>query len=205
MKGSISLTLKTVITLGYCFFLLSGCIGSSTPLHEYTLTPLVQQNESAQRSWQQTLMIMPVLAPSWNVGSGIVTRSSSNAINTSPTHLWAGSLQDQLTATLAENIRRLGSIKNVQVYPGSRFAKPDLLLEVNFLRFDGEFSNGFTCSAIWILSDNHRKKTLHRRQFSTTVPVDSDGYTGYVTAASTAISQLSKDISSSLEKILEAP
>jgi len=199
MKNPISSAVTTVILLGYCFFLLSGCVGSSEPLYEYTLSPRVQQSEPGQQSGQRTLIIMPVLAPLWSVGSGIVTRSSSNNINTSSTHLWAGTLQDQLTTTLAENIRRLAKIKDVQVYPGSRFAKPDLVLEVELLRFDGTLGDDFTCSAIWTLSDNHRKKTLQRKQFSTTVPVDSDGYTGYVTAASTAISQLSKEISLSLQ------
>lgn len=150
-------------------------------------------------------MIMPVLTPAWNTDSGIVTRSSLNDINTSSTHLWAGSLQNQLTTTLAENIRRLGTMDVVQVYPGSRFAKPELLLELEFLRFDGKPGKDFTCSAIWTISDNQREKTLRRRKFSTTVAVDSDGYTDYVAAASTAISKLSAEISLSLQKIRRAP
>ncbi len=205
MKGLMSLRCKNALFLGYCFFLLSGCIGSGPPLHEYTLTPLVQQSEPTRRFRGGSIMIMPVLAPAWSADSGIVTRSSSNDINTSSTHLWAGSLQDQLTTTLAENIRRLGSMEIVQVYPGSRFAKPELLLELEFLRFDGKPGKSFTCSAIWTLSDNHLKKTIRRREFSTTVSVDSDGYTGYVAAASTAISQLSEKISLFLQKIRRAP
>ncbi len=205
MKDPLWSTVTSVIMLGYCFFLLNSCIGSSEPLYEYTLSPLVRQVEPGQQSGQRTLMIMPVLVPPWNAGSGIVTRSSANNISTSPTHLWAGTLQDQLTATLAENIRRLARIKNVLVYPGTRFAKPDLLLEVEFLRFDGDPGDGFTCSAIWTISDNRRKITVLRSTFSTTVPVDSDGYSGYVTAASTAISQLSKNINLSLQKIPRTP
>ncbi len=205
MKGFTSLLLHTVILLGCGFFLLSGCIGSVAPLYEYTLSPMVQQDESSRSAQAQSLMLMPVLVPSWSTDSGIVTRSSSNSINTSATHLWAGTLQNQLAITLAENIRRLGGIKDVQIYPGPRFAKPVLLLELEFLRFDGELGNSFTCSAIWTISDNKQKKTILRREFSTTVAVERQGYRSYVKAASTAIFQLSRKIDLSLQQIRRTP
>ena len=152
-----------------------------------------------------SVMFMPVGIPVQNKSMGIVTRPDAVSIHTSSTHLWAGPLQDQITATLAENIRIQGLVGSVQVYPGSRYARPELLIELEILRFDGKLDEDFTCAATWTISDNRQKNHLDTLQFSITVPVNSGDYSAYVRAASTAISRLSEEIGLSLQKIRRLP
>lgn len=186
-------------------FLLSGCIGSNTAIFEYTLTPLAQPLDATGQVSDITIMLMPVQVPVQINDRGIVTRPDKAVIHTSSIHLWAGNLSDQINATLAENIRRMTVVKNVQQYPGLRYARPDILLNVEILRFDGTLHNQFTCSAVWTLSDTKNKKIVENMAFSTTVPVENENYAGYVNAASTALDLLGKDIGHSLYKIRELP
>lgn len=189
-----------------CSLLLSGCIGSSAAIHEYTLSPLQQPaRETISTSAAVSILLMPVLLPPQNNRTGIVIRFSNNSITTSSTHLWAGNLQDQVTSTLAEDIRGQATGNDIQIYPGSRHGTPELLIEVRLLRFDGSIDHEFTCTALWTISDNQAGEFIEQKEFSTTVPVDNNNYSGYVQAASTALGRLSKDINLSLQKIRSVP
>ncbi len=182
-------------TLGLSLVLLSGCIGSTPAIHEYALYSTPYHAPAGHHVvLKQSLMLMSVGLPSINERPALLLRPSLPALQPAATHLWAGSLQEQLTRVLAEDIRRQKIIDTVFTFPGPRFAKPDMLLEVNLTRFDGDLQRGFTCTGIWTLSDNHKKQVLAHRTFSATVPVTSGDYSGYVTAASSAIAMLSEKI-----------
>jgi len=186
----------TILSLVLLLPLLSGCIGGSGPaIHEYALYAIPEQVSAGQPTvLKRSIMLMPVGLPSINTSPALLLRPSLPALQPSATHLWAGSLQEQLTRVLAQDIRRRKIIQTVLTFPGPRFAKPDMLLEVNLTRFDGDLNTGFTCTGIWTLSDNQQKQVLVRRTFSATVPVNTCDYTGYVAAASSAIAMLSEKI-----------
>ncbi len=185
-----------VLCIGLLLPLLSGCIGGSGPaIHEYALYAIPKQVSAGQPTvLKRSIMLMPVELPSINTSPALLLRSSLPSLQPSATHLWAGSLQEQLTRVLAQDIRHRMIIQTVLTFPGPRFAKPDMLLEVNLTRFDGDLNTGFTCTGIWTLSDNQQKQVLVRRTFSATVPVTTGDYTGYVAAASSAIAMLSEKI-----------
>ena len=175
--------------------LLSGCIGNGPAIHEYALYSIPEHGSAEQRVvLKRSIMLMPVGLPSINTNPALLLRPSLPALRPSATHLWAGSLQEQLTRVLAENIRRRKIMQTVLTFPGPRFAKPDMLLEVKLTRFDGDLNTGFTCTGIWTLSDNQQKHVLTHQTFSATVPVTTGDYTGYVAAASSAIAKLSEKI-----------
>ena len=184
-----------VLCIGLLLPLLSGCMGNGPAIHEYALYSIPEHGSIEQTTvLKHSIMLMPVKLPSINTNPALLLRPSLPALHPSATHLWAGSLQDQLTRVLAEDIRRRNVIQTVFTFPGPRFAKPDMLLEVKLTRFDGDLNKGFTCSSIWTLSDNQQKHVLTHQTFSATVPVTTGDYTGYVAAASSAIAMLSEKI-----------
>ncbi len=183
-------------------FLFSGCIGNGPAVHEYTLYPAAQPIARQQDAiLTGSIMLMPVVLPPANNTQEIILRSDLPSLTSSGTHLWAGSLQKQLTTVLAENIRRNKTVQTVLVYPGPRFAKPDMLVEVELTRFDGNMKTGFTCTALWAVSNRRQKKMLTYRKFSTVEPVASNDFTSYVTAASSSIAKLGEAISDYLGTI----
>ncbi|HHB77017.1 MAG TPA: membrane integrity-associated transporter subunit PqiC [Desulfobulbus sp.] len=175
--------------------LFCGCIGSGPAIHEYTLYSIPEQVADGQSTvLKRSIMLMPVGLPSINTNPALLLRPSLPALRPSATHLWAGSLQEQVARVLAEDIRQRKIVQTVLTFPGPRFAKPDMLLEVNLTRFDGDLKKGFTCTGTWTLSDNQQKHVLTHQTFSATVPVTTGDYTGYVSAASSAIALLSEKI-----------
>lgn len=183
-------------------FLLSSCISSGPAIHEYTLYPAAKPIAGQQAAiLKRSIMLMPVVLPPVNNTQEIILRPNLPALTSSATHLWAGSLQKQLSTVLAENIRRNKTVQTVLVYPGPRFARPDMLVEVELTRFDGNMNTGFTCTALWAVSNRQQKKMLKYQRFSTVEPIESNDFTGYVTAASSSIAKLSDAISDYLRKI----
>jgi len=197
----LSSVMKYSLILACCTIILYGCIGSGAAIHEYTLSPLQETRETVIPSAAVSILLAPVLLPPQCNHTGIVTRLNNNSITTSSTHLWAGDLGKQVTSTLAENIRGRAPGSDIQIYPGSRYGTPELLIEVRLLRFDGSMDHEFTCTAIWRLSDNRAGELIAQKNFSTTVPVDSNNYSGYVQAASTSLDHLSKNINQYLQRI----
>jgi uncharacterized lipoprotein YmbA len=194
--------IKYFLVLACCTLIVYGCIGSGAAIHEYTLSPLQETRETViTSSAAVSILLTPVLLPPQCNHTGIVTRLSNNSITTSSTHLWAGDLGEQVTSILAENIRGRAPGSDIQIYPGSRYGTPELLIEVRLLRFDGSMNHEFTCTAIWRLSDNRAGELIAQKNFSTTVPVDSNNYSGYVQAASTSLGHLSDNINQYLQKI----
>ena len=173
--------------------LCAGCIGSGGAIHEYALYPTVAMKKQAA-VLDRSIMLMPVSLPSINSSREILLRSDMSVLQPAATRLWAGSLQQQITHILAEDIRRSHAVKIVLQYPGPRFAKPDLLLEVEVTRFDGNMKTGFTCTVLWTVSDNQQKRVLTSQKFSTEIPVNSGNFRGYVAAASEAVGQLAETI-----------
>ena len=193
--------------LGLSLILLSGCIGSTPAIHEYALYSTPYHAPTGHHVvLKQSLILMPVELPSINASPALLLRPSLSTLQPAATHLWAGSLQEQLTRVLAQDIRRQQITETVFTFPGPRFAKPDMLLEVKLTRFDGDLQRGFTCRGTWTLSDNHKKQVLAHRTFSATVPVNSGDYSGYVSAASSAVAMLSDKIGAFLTTLaLEQP
>ncbi len=190
------LSILSFILLLPLFF---GCIGNGPVIHEYALYSSPDNTPTGHGTiLNRSIMLMPIKLPSINTNSALLLRPSLPTLIPSATHLWAGSLQEQLTRVLAEDIRRRKIIQTVLTFPGPRFAKPDMLLEVKLTRFDGNLRKEFICSGMWTLSDNQQKRVLVHRRFSTAVQVTPNNYTGYVAAASSSIAMLSKEISASI-------
>ncbi len=175
-----------------------GCIGNGPAIHEFVLYSFPDNTPAQSIVLNRSIMLMPIELPSINTNPALLLRPSLPTLTPSATHLWAGSLQDQLTRVLAEDISRRKIIQTVLTFPGPRFAKPDMLLEVKLTRFDGDLHKKFICTGMWTLSDNQQKRVLVHRRFSAAVKVTPNNYTGYVAAASASIAMLSKEISASL-------
>jgi len=86
---------------------------------------------------------------------------------------------------------------NVAVYPGPRFGVIRFQLEVEMNEFSGN-GGSFTTTAVYTLSDTTNKAIVERKTFRQTRPIDKPDYSGYVTSASQAIADLSKEAATAL-------
>ena len=186
-------TVRTQWLLLACVFLLSGCIAPTTTNSLYTLQPIRQQPLGHEFSdFKEIILLMPVqLAPHLQ-GRGLINQRTSGEASTSASHLWAGPLDQQIGQQIVANLKDSLATDNVAVYPGPRFGVIRYQLEVEMNEFTGN-DGSFTTIAVYTLSDAVGKNILQRKTFRQTRPIDKPDYSGYVTSASQAIADLSKE------------
>jgi hypothetical protein len=181
-----------------CALLLSACLAPTTTNSLYTLQPIRQQPLGHEFSdFKEIILLMPVqLAPHLQ-GRGLINQRSSGEASASANHLWAGPLDQQIGQQIVANLKDLLATDNVAVYPGPRFGDLRYQLEVEMNEFSGN-DGSFTTTAVYTLSDTTNKAILQRKTFRQTQPIDKRDYSGYVTSASQAIADLSKEAATAL-------
>lgn len=172
--------------------LTAGCIGSSPSARFYTITPLTMQ--PAAKSRAISLSIAPVEIPDYLERPQIVTHDGSNSIELSEFHRWAGSLSENISTVMAENLAQLLNSDKVFTLPRSRADRPDYLLTVRVLRLDCTPGKQVQLKAQWTLFSAKDKKELTTRMESFTESLKDDKHESIVAGISRTLEQLSRKI-----------
>ena len=197
MNRPIILLLTRFLCLA-CLVFVSSCIATSKPTTLYTLQPAVLEKMSPQfDSFAHMILIMPVrLAPHLR-NQGLLIRHSATESKASVSHLWAGPLDQQIAETLAANVKNLLGTSNISTYPGPRYGSARYQVEIDIADFSGD-ERTFSLQAVWTISDSVRKTLVSRKSFQVTRDIDKPDLSGYVASASSAISELSKEVATAL-------
>jgi len=184
------LALGTVTALG-------GCMGKSQPPRFYTLTSIadgkvIPATEGPARN--AAIGIGPVKLADYLDQSRIVTRSSGNRIVQAEFDQWSGSLKDNLTNVLAENIGSLLATDRVFLYPWRTYMPVDYQITVDVVRFDGEPGKEVFLVARWNVMGADKKTLFAMQRSDIREQTDTGGYEGLVAAQSKALGHLSQEI-----------
>lgn len=187
--------------LGLLFVL--GCASSPSPRF-YTLSSL-QEGGSERRGFVSgqgpVITVGPIKFPAYLDRTEIVTRSSSNKITLSDFDLWAGSLAEDFSRALAENLSVLLSTEIVTVYPRlhPEFAKYQIGVDV--IRFDGPLGGDVSLIARWAIFEGKDKKLVSVRKSTIIEPSGGKGYEAMVAADSRALEKLSREIAETIKTL----
>ena len=185
--------------LGLLFVL--GC-ASSPPTRFYTLSSL-QERGSERREFASdqgpVIIVGPIKFSEYLDRTEIVTRSSSNKITLSDFDVWAGSLAEDFSRVLAENLSVLLSTERVIVYPGPRPSSVDYQIIVNVTRFDGPLGGDVSLIARWAIVEGKEKKLVFARKSAIIEPSGGSGYEAMVAADSRALEKLSREIAETIK------
>lgn len=186
--------LRTCI-LAAVALLLSGC-ASSPSSRFYTLTPLSPQEtkQSFPAANAVSVSIAPVEIPDYLERPQIVTRDGHNELNLAEFDRWAGSLSENISAVLAENLGLLLGSDRVYVYPLMRAENADYAVAMRILRLDGTLGDRVLLKAQWTLSSGPDKKDVARRISTFTERLNDKGYQAMVAAVGRTLEQLSREI-----------
>ena len=199
MKDAHGLSLQVVwLSLAV---LLSACFAGPKPATLYTLQPIARE-QLALQTGQFTAMtlIMPVrLAPQLQNRS-LIIRSTATAARATTTHVWAGPLDQQIGETVAAELKMLLETDNIAVYPGPRYGVTRYQVELEIADFTGD-EQSFTLDAVYTLSDTTNKTVLARKSFRKVLHIDKPELSGYVAAASQALSDLSSEVAATLLRL----
>ncbi|MGD8262884.1 MAG: PqiC family protein [Desulfobacterales bacterium] len=167
----------------------------------YTLTAMHEPQPARPSQEGMAIAIGPVTIPAALDRSQIVTRDGTNKIRLSENHRWAGPLQQDIAAVLADNIS--GLLKSERVAPFTRedLFEPTHRVIVDITRFDGQLDKEIILDVVWSIKKITDNKPLVMRRSFVRETVSSPTYDDFVAAQSKALATLSKEIVDSLKKM----
>jgi len=194
---------RRFLLFGLGLLLVLGC-ASSPPTRHYTLSSLQEGgSERRESTSDQGLVIRvgPIKFSEYLDRTEIVTRSSSNKITLSDFDLWAGSLAEDFSRVLAENLSVLLSTESVMVYPGLRPSSVDYQIPVDVIRFDGPLGGDVALIARWAIIEGKERKLVFTHKSTIIEPSGAKGYEAMVAADSRALEKLSREIAEAIRAL----
>jgi uncharacterized lipoprotein YmbA len=188
-----------LLSLGLFFVL--GCASTPVPRF-YTLSSLQEGGSERRESTpNQELLIGvgPIKFPEYLDRTEIVTRSSSNKITLSDFDVWAGSLEEDFSRALAENLSVLLSTESVILFPRFRSGLPKYQVAVDVIRFDGPLGGDVSLIARWAIFEGKERKLVSTRKSTIIEPSGAKSYDAMVAADSRAVEKLSREIAETIK------
>jgi uncharacterized lipoprotein YmbA len=202
MSNSVRFRLA-VVSLVLCLVITVGC-ASTQPSRFYTLSALASsetRNKAGASSPSIAIGVGPVTLPEYLDRPQIVTSTSRNELRLAEFDRWAGSLKDDFSRILAENLSILLSTDRVSLYPWRRSMSIDYQVVVDVARFDGELGGEARLDARWTVLGGRDKKVLSMHTSRISEPTGEQGYAALVGAQSRALGRLSREIAEAIMSI----
>jgi uncharacterized lipoprotein YmbA len=194
---------KTVaVVLGICLFAMGGC-ASSRAARFYTLNSFGTSGEHPRDVASErgtAVAIGPVAIPDYLHRPQIITRSGEREIDLAEFERWAGSLEQDISRVLAENLSALLSGDHVTVLR-LRDVHPfpvKYRVGVDVMRFEGSIGGSVTLAARWSVHREEDGNVLSARESIVREPVEGPDYDALVAAMSRALATLSREIAGAI-------
>lgn len=176
--------------------MLAGC-GKSPSARFYTLTPLSSPQAPGAAKSQLAVRVEPVEIPEYLDRPEIVTREGNNEVKVAQFHRWAGSLGENISDLLAENLGQLLGSDRVLVNNDASLTKPQYLVALRVLRLDLLPGNQVLLKTQWRVAAGDGSKEISRLSSITEKTPDSR-YDTTVAAVNRALHRLSQEIAAEI-------
>ncbi len=134
----------------------------------------------------------------------IVSRKDNTEIIIAEKHQWGGSYKEELIKALTDNFSSLLKTERIEEYPWKSSFKPNYQVRINIESFDGQIGKSVVLNARWRLVKNNKELLVKRAvievPISNTGSASSSNYGAYVKAQSQAISRLSQEVVTYIQK-----
>lgn len=183
--------------------LLAGCGGTSPTVTYYGLASLDPDVVVAKDSVEHdiALGVGPVLIPDYLKNSRMALRRGHNRYHFDEYHRWAGMLDKDFTAVLANNLGVLLGTDKVAVFPWINYFHPDYQLVVEVLQFDGDLNGDAVLRVRWMVSDAQGKQLLLSGTSEKRQALLQPSYDALVDAESRILEDLCRDLAGSLRAL----
>ncbi|HIQ06924.1 MAG TPA: membrane integrity-associated transporter subunit PqiC [Thiotrichaceae bacterium] len=187
----IKITFILTLSILICSCSSLGGGGESGKTRFYSISPIIQ---SGHKTSQLHLGVGPVRIPMLLRRPQIISRIGHNELKISEKHHWAGSLREDITQALLDDIASLTGTPNIEKFPWRRSFKPNYQIRIQLEQLDGQLGGTVTLKARWWLRKENQKKDFLSQHTILQVTTKGNDYTHYVAAQSEAIFQLAKRI-----------
>ena len=176
---------------------LNAC-GKTPSARIYALAALAETGlnvtEHSPQEPRRVVAVGPIALPKYLDHSAITTREGSTLLKRSELDRWGGSLEDETSRVLVENLERLLSGDRYLVLPWLESGKSDYRAQLNITRFDGPTAGPVELKAAWLLFGNSDKVSIAGGTETIVEPLQGDGYGATTEAMSRALLALSDRI-----------
>ncbi len=183
---------------------LAGCLkplGGSGPPPDFYVMTAEQGQASAQLSGRGPIVgVSPVKLSEHLMHEEIVTRSSGNQVVLADLDRWAAPLDSQFSSLLALNLSSMIPTERVTVLPASRAVSLDYRVEVEVAIFEQVPGGEVELVAIWQVFRGDEQRLLAMRKSTIRQRVTGAGYDAIVSAMSSALADLSRQISAEIRR-----
>jgi hypothetical protein len=190
-----------ILSIGIISFLVAGC-GSSAPSRFYTLSSLKSAEPIQPPAGENIKTIVrmgPVDIPDYLDRPQIVTRTSQNELYFAEFDRWGGSLRNDVSRVLIENLSSILAAGHVTVVPWKQYAPGAYRVPLTISRLDVTPGGNLYLKAQWSIIDKDGKTMTAFRETNIGKPVNGTGYNVVVTAISDALTDLSQEIAASIK------
>jgi len=174
----------------------AGC-SVSPPARFYTLNPLNNTDtgrNNAYHEYDDVVAIGPVIIPDYLDRPQIVARAGRNELTLAEFDRWAGSLKEDVTRVLLDNLATFLREKQVSVFTWKRAIPSDYRVTVNLSMFDIYPDNYVILKASWVIFDSDGRTVVTMKDSSYKAFIDGKGYDAAVAAMSRVLVVLSRDM-----------
>ncbi|HSR13570.1 MAG TPA: PqiC family protein, partial [Thermodesulfobacteriota bacterium] len=131
----------------------------------------------------------------------IVTRTDAHRVDVAQNEFWGGSLQDDFSRTLLENLIILLADDGIHLYPWPGGGKGDYRVAVDVLRFDGSRGGEIVLLTKWVVRNGQDNKEMRNRNLRIRETVSDGSYEALVAGMSRAVARLSREIGEDLKSL----
>lgn len=195
---------KTIALVLGIFLLGSGGCAGSKPARFYTLRPVSAPGGrvgTVSADQRIAVAVGPVVIPDYLDRPQIMVRSGPRELELSEFDRWAGSLEEDISRVLAENLSVLLSRNRVTVFRWGGDASPfpaDYHVSIDVTRFEGTMGESVVLAAQWSVSREGDRRVLSARESNVKEPVEGKMYDALVEAMSRALATLSREIAAAI-------
>ncbi|MDX9709009.1 MAG: PqiC family protein, partial [Trichloromonas sp.] len=173
---------------------LSAC-GKTPSARIYALAALAETGlnvpEQTPQEPRRVVAVGPIALPKYLDHPAITTREGSTLLKRSELDRWGGSLEDETSRVLVENLERLLPDDRYLVLPWLESGKSDYRAQLNITRFDGPTAGPVELHAAWLLFGNSDKVSIASGTETIVEPLQGEGYGATTEAMSRALVALS--------------
>ena len=163
----------------------------------YTLTALAApetKEPSREAASHLSINVAPVEIPDYLDRPQIVTRNGRNEVVLAEFDRWAGSLGENISAVMAENLALLVGTDRVVVNSGAPFEKADYTVVMRVLRLDCLPGDHVLLKAQWTVFSGQAGKNAATHVSNVTEKLNNNRYDTTVAAVNQAVGQVSREI-----------
>ena len=202
MKFSLSCRLGMFL-LGAALAVGLGCAGSA-PSKFYTLSPMPVTDAKVGKEADGrpvAVALGPVRLPYYLARKEIVTRTDAHRIDVAENEFWGGSLQDDFSRTLLENLTLLLAEDRVTLYSWPGGGRGDYRVAVDVIRFDGSRGGEIVLLTKWVIRNGQDNKEVRSRNSRIRETVNGQSYEALVGGMSRAVARLSREIGEDIKAL----